>query len=293
MSYLKVTLIDVGWGDSILIEASDSTPGADRPRFALIDSNDNAERDYWPSWNFLRKHFGVREDEFDVTKPFFDFVMLTHDHSDHGSGLKRIMKKYGTMGFWHPRVVEEDSVVLTSLKAYAEHHLVNIDTQAIDDDTVLAPLGDVSMDVLWPPPDTIDNNPNNNSIVLALTLNGVTFLLTGDAEGEVWDEIADQIPEDTRVFKVPHHGSRNGTIHHGTTPWVDRLDALGHETHLGISCHPNYPNRFDFPHAEVINRFTLRPYPYYRTDLHYHITFIAEDNEDGTPLRVGVRYSHE
>ena len=88
MSYLQVTLIDVGWGDSILIEASDGTL---RPRYALIDSNDNAKRDYWPSWNFLRKHFGLREDDFTVTKPFFDAVILSHDHSDHGSGLKRIM----------------------------------------------------------------------------------------------------------------------------------------------------------------------------------------------------------
>ena len=68
MSYLKVTLVDVGWGDSILIEASDAT--ARRPCFALIDSNDNAERIYWPSWNSLRKHFGMRDDEFSVQKPF-------------------------------------------------------------------------------------------------------------------------------------------------------------------------------------------------------------------------------
>lgn len=69
--------------------------GCSRParlRFALIDSNDNAERNYWPSWNFLRKHTGMREDEFSVQKPFFDLVMLSHDHSKHGAGLKRIMK---------------------------------------------------------------------------------------------------------------------------------------------------------------------------------------------------------
>lgn len=63
-----------------------------RPRFALIDSSDNAERNYWPSWNFLRKHAGMREDEFSVQKPFFDLAMLSHDHSEYGAGLKRIMK---------------------------------------------------------------------------------------------------------------------------------------------------------------------------------------------------------
>lgn len=283
MSYLRVTLIDVGWGDSILIEASDNGP---RPRFALIDSNDNADKDYWPSWNFLRKHFGVREDEFAVTKPFFSFVMLSHDHSDHGTGLKRIMRKYGTENFWYPRVNEEESVILTSLQSYADHPRVRIDHQAIDNETDIGSLGDVAMDVLWPPPDRIDRNPNNNSIVLTLSLGQHTFLLTGDAEGEVWDQIADHIPQDTRVIKVPHHGSRNGTVHHGATPWVDRIDLLPTPPLLGISCHPNYPNRFDFPHTAVLNRFQRRPYPYYRTDLQYHITFIADDSG------VTPRYSH-
>ncbi len=284
MRYLKVTLIDVGWGDSILIEASD---GTSKPRFALIDSNDNAEKDYWPSWNFLRKHFGLRENELTVTKPFFDAVILSHDHSDHGSGLKRIMKKYGTRNFWYPKVNEEESVVLTSLQSYADHHLVQIDNQAIDDETDIGSLGDVAMDVLWPHPDQIDSNPNNNSIVLALELDETTFLLTGDAEGEVWEQIASLIPQNTSAIKVPHHGSRNGTIHNGTSPWVDKLDTFPNPPHLGISCHPNFPNRYDFPHSEVLDTFSQRPYPYYRTDVHYHITFIADN--DG----VRVRYSHE
>ena len=283
MSYLRVTLIDVGWGDSILIEASD---GASRPRFALIDSNDNAEREYWPTRNFLRKHFGRRENEFQVEKPFFDFVMISHDHSDHGTGLKRIMKEYGTENFWYPKVVKDESVIITHLQDYADHHMVNINNQAIDTEDALEPLGDVTMDVLWPPPGEPEPDPNNNSVVLVLTLDQVSILLTGDAEGKVWDQIADQIPENTRVVKVPHHGSRNGTLHHGTSPLVDRLDNFPSVTHLGISCHPNYPNRFDFPHQEVLDRFDQRPYNYYRTDLHYHITFVAEDND------VSIIYSH-
>lgn len=283
MSYLRVTLIDVGWGDSILVEASN---GTSRPRFALIDSNDNAERDYWPSWNFLRKYFGLREKDFTVTKPFFDMVMLSHDHSDHGSGLKRIMREYGTEKFYYPKVKEEESVVLTSLQAYADHHNVDIDNQAIDNGCDIGSLGDVETNLLWPEPDQIEPNPNNNSIVLALTLDETTFLLTGDAEGKVWDRIASQIPPDTCVIKVPHHGSRNGTIHNNTTPWVDTLDSFPETSHLGISCHPNYPNRYDFPHDDVLEKFDERPYPYYRTDHHYHITFISYGSE------VEVKYSH-
>lgn len=284
MSHLHVTLIDVGWGDSILLEASDGN--SPRPRFALIDSNDNADRDYWPTWNFLRKHFGLREGEFQVTKPFFDFIMLTHDHSDHGSGLKRIMKDYGTRHFWYPKVKVEQSVVVANLQAYANHASVQIPHQAVDSNTQMGSLGDAAMDVLWPYPNRIESNPNNNSIVLALTLQGNTILLTGDAEGKVWTSIVNSIPQNTLAFKVPHHGSRNGTIHNNGFPWVDQLDTLPVKPHLGLSCHPTFPNRFNFPDPAVLARFEQGGYGYCRTDLHYHITYILDDQG------LKVKYSH-
>lgn len=287
MSELKVTLIDVGWGDSILIEASDA--GGSRPRFAIVDSNDNAERDYWPSYNFLRKHFGLREHEFSVTKPFFDFVMISHDHSDHGTGLKRIMQKYGTLHFWYPRVVEDESIVVTSLQAYVRHGSVQIPYEAIDTGTDVFSLGDVEVSFLWPQPGHIESNPNNNSIVMSLRLGQVVMLLTGDAEGEVWDQIAGSIPPHTQMFKVPHHGSRNGTIHNGLTPWISRVQNLNNPPQLGISCHPNFPNRYDFPHLDVLNEFDNANLDYFRTDKDYHLTFIYDD---ATPGGIEVSYSH-
>ncbi len=285
MSYLKATLIDVGWGDSLLLEVSDSA--SPRPRFALVDSNDNADSDYWPTRNFLRKHFGGREKEFTVTKPFFDFVMLTHDHADHGSGLKRIMQEYGTAKFWYPKVDEEHSSIVAGLHAYANHPSVQIPHQAVDNNYIAPNFGDAAMDFLWPRPDDIDlTNPNNNSIVLALSLLGKTILLTGDAEGEVWQQIAAQIPADTCVFKVPHHGSRNGTIFGNHCPWVEKLDTFPAPPHLVISCHPTFPKKYEFPHPEVTALLNQRPYPYYQTDLHYHITFSIDQNG------LKVKYSH-
>ncbi len=228
----------------------------------------------------------MRETEFEVSKPFFDFVMLTHDHSDHGSGLKRIMKDYGTQNFWYPRVQVEESVVVAHLQSYANHPNVNIRHQAVDSNTELGNFGDASMDVLWPAPNTIDANANNNSIVLSLSLHGKTIVLTGDAEGKVWQQIGANIPPDTVAFKVPHHGSKNGTIHNNTFPWVERLEALPVKPHLTISCHPNFPNRFNFPDPAVLARFDESDFDYCRTDLHYHITYILDESG------FRVKYSH-
>ncbi len=62
-----------------------------------------------------------------------------------------------------------------------------------------------------PLPGVTSNNENDNSVVLAITLGQVVFVLTGDAEADgVWTHIASQIPANTRFFKVPHHGSANG-----------------------------------------------------------------------------------
>jgi competence protein ComEC len=137
------------------------------------------------------------------------------------------------------------------------------------------------MQVLWPPYNTIDHNENNNSIVLVLTLGNISFVLTGDAEEDVWSQIAGQIPGNTRFFKVPHHGSVNGTFDdNGNTPWFNNCPV---NAHLGISCHIS---RHVFPDQEVIDLFETNNRSYFRTDNHYHLTFHTDGNS------VNVKYSH-
>lgn len=283
--YMRATLIDVGWGDSILLEASDSS--GKRPRFMLVDSNDN-ERSFRPSMTFLKKHFGGREAEFTVESPFFDAVVLSHDHADHGSGLKRIMREFGTEVFYYPKVDVESSTVLAYLQSYCNHHMVDIRHRHLDREEPDIRFGDATIRILWPQKGHIEPDPNNNSLVMVVSMEGTSFLLTGDAEGEVWEQIRGDIPADTAFFKVPHHGSRNGTIHRGGYPWLEQLDTFPARAALGLSCHPTYPNRFEFPHAEVVYEFEQSGYDYYRTDLQYHLTFEHREGEEG--LR--IKYSH-
>jgi len=270
MSELKVTLIDVGWGDSILVE---STPSHGDKRYALIDSND--EENERTSFTFLKRFFD-REPGNVVSRPrLFDFVILSHSHSDHGKGLKRIMSRYGTRRFWYPKSTslgsQADLVRYANRSSKVEHH------EAINRGKNLPDLGDAELSVLWPPYNVIDHhNENNNSIVLTIAVGNVSFMLTGDAEGPVWDRIADRIPPDTAFFKVPHHGSSDATFHQGDTPWIDHCPA---GAHLAISCHVKPHNH---PHGSVIQEFADQGYPYYRTDRHYHVTCVT----DGTDVRV-------
>src|SRR5262249_16054665 len=137
----------------------------------------------------------------------------------------------------------------------------------IDSQRILPSFGDASMEVLWPPPSLQPPNENDNSVVLVVTLGKKSFVLTGDAEaGDVWSQISGQIPRTTCFFKVPHHGSRNGTFDSsGRTPWLNKVPR---RAKLAISSHIH---PFRHPDPAVISALAPRGL-LYRTDEHYHVT---------------------
>jgi len=262
MSELTVTLIDVGWGDSILIESVDANHVS---RFALVDCNDyETERS---SHVFVKRLFQRRDIDFENTLRNFDWVLLTHGHADHARGMKRMLETYGTRQFWYPKSVPSTSygtlIRFANRSSRIEHH------QAIDATKVLPAFGAVSLQVLWPEYDVIDgDNENNNSVVLALTLGGVTFVLTGDAEASNWPAINPRIPATTRVFQSPHHGAQNGMFdEQGAASWLGSLPA---GTVVAISCHLKPHGH---PHPDVIHELEARGVEHFRTDRQYHLVF--------------------
>lgn len=274
MSNLSVTLIDVGWGDSILIESQDSNRNYS---YALIDSNDSTY--LRSSYIFLKRYFEKRGIKLPDDKPVFDFVLLSHAHSDHGQGLKAVMRAYGTKNFWYPKSKNwsslADLIRFANRSNNVQHH------QSVDSTKVLHRIGDVDMEILWPLRDQIDANENNNSVVLVLKLNDISLVLTGDAEVDVWNQISNQLPRNTRFFKIPHHGSINGTFdNNDETPWFDNCSQ---EARLGISSHVR---PFNHPDQRVIQLLDDDDRQYFRTDEHYHITFQTDGNQ------IEVKYSH-
>lgn len=279
MSKLKITLIDVGWGDSILIESIDSN---DETHYALIDSNDSQY--LRSSYIFLKRHFEKAGVDIANDKPIFDFVLLSHPHSDHAQGLKTIMREFGTNYFYYPKSTNWTSFI--SLIRYAGRSSNVNWHQAVDNTNVLPNLGDAELEILWPEYNNIDsNNENNNSVVIQITLSGKSFLLTGDAEDDVWSNIASELPADLYFFKVPHHGSVNGAFYSGNTAnpcWINNLTGT---TIIGISSHIK-PHKH--PHKDVIDLFDANHYEIFRTDISYHLTY----EFDGTTLKHILKYSH-
>jgi len=220
------------------------------------------------------------------TSLFFDFVMFSHDHADHRSGLENIIREFGTQNFWYPHT--EKTPGLGKLLNFAEREINKPDGdiqfhEAIKAGKPLPDFGDVKMSILWPPDghDYDHATPNNTSIVLTLVLKNRCVVLTGDAEEAVWANIASDIPDETRFFKVPHHGSVNGTFNNdGKSKWLKKCRY----SRLGIS--GDVYGNFIFPNHDVIQLFKSKRKKYYRTDEHYHISFITNG------VDYDVKYSH-
>jgi len=273
MNTLRATLIDVGWGDSVLLESDDGLG----PYYALIDSNDTST--LRSSYMFLKRFFEKKKLTVPSSSLFFEWVLLTHAHADHGQGLKKILKDFGSKRFWYSAPGNQPAF-LADLLRYAARSSRIAQYDLVDTGKALPNFGPASMNVLWPRRGQVSQNENDNSVVLAITLGQVSFVLTGDAEADgVWNQVASQIPANTKFFKVPHHGSSNGTFtSSGTTPWISRISST---TKVAISSHVR---PFNHPDQSVVS--ALATYAPYRTDQHYHVTM----ETDGS--KVEVTYSH-
>jgi beta-lactamase superfamily II metal-dependent hydrolase len=274
MRELRCTIIDVGWGDSILIE-SQTNDG--KRFFGLIDSNDSVGLK--SSFIHISRRFDLLGIDPDNRQQNFAFILLTHAHADHAEGLIGILRRFGTEQFWYPK--SGHSVILGNLLRFANrsnrvgHH------QAIDSSKRPRKFGEATLKVLWPPPNTIDTNENNNSVILAITLGKVVFLFGGDAEADVWEKVVERFPRNVHLFKVPHHGADNGTFGStGQTPWLDKCPK---RASLAISSHVR---PFPHPDQNVVTEFKNRGFTTFRTDQHHHLTF----ETDGK--KVKKKYSH-
>lgn len=277
MSKLNITLIDVGWGDSIFIESIDSDNNSS---YALVDSNDT--QFYRSSYIFLKRFFEKKKIDWTSQKPMFDFVLLSHAHTDHCQGLKSIVREFGTQYLYYPK--SNTKAVLSNLIRFANRSPSVGLHQAIDSSRVMHSLGDASLKVLWPQNGHVEKNENNNSVVLQIKLDNTSVLLTGDAEDHVWGRIANLPSKNTiKFFKVPHHGSINGAFYAGNTSrpcWIHQLNQQ--ETKLGISCHI-VPH--DHPHKDVIKLLDGKNFEYFRTDEQFHLTYEFDDQNGDQAMR--------
>ena len=204
-------------------------------------------------------------------------IVITHDHADHADGL--------------PGVLRGRSVgpIFVSPLDDPPEQAAAVRSEAAAAGTTVAPLtagqdgsvGPLTWQVLWPARliRGQGSDPNNASVVLRVSTQGITLLLTGDVEAPAQQALLEWAQErgvdlSADVFKVPHHGSSNQD-----PELVDAVHPRVAVISVGVD------NTYGHPDPQLVAALQARGLPVWRTD---HDGDIAIVMDDGT-LRVTSR----
>lgn len=227
---LEVTFMDVGQADSILLESNG--------QYMLVDAGNNEDG---PKLVTYLKQKGITD---------FTYVIGTHPHEDHIGGLDDIINNFNINTFYMPDVVTTTKTFEDVLDALENKNIA----LSIPNKNDTFELGDANVKVLYVGDDS-ESDLNDTSIVLKVTYQNVSFLLTGDASTKVEDTL-DRKDLKSTVLKVGHHGSSTATD--------EEFLELVNPTYAVISVGKD--NQYNHPHTEVLNTLAAHNITTYRTD---------------------------
>jgi len=257
---LIMTFIDVGHGDSILLEFP-------RGKRMLIDGG------------------GLYEDRFDIGKnviaPFLwkkkirriDILVLTHPDPDHFKGLKFIASQFSIGQFWD-NSHKGDSESYRQLEETLSSK--KIGRLSLNEGSSSQMINGVEITFLNPPVlNSIQRKGsslwdlNNSSLVMKLQFKNVSVLFPGDIGKEAEERMlrkAYLLRAD--ILKIPHHGSSSSS----SPLFLQRVKPFYAILSVGER------NIGRLPHPEVIKRYYQLGSRIFRTDKHGAIT-VTTDGE--------------
>ncbi len=265
---VEVTVLDVGQGDSILVDLPAQQKMLIDGGGALTGSGPD------PGKLIVLPVLRARR------VSHLDVLVLTHPHPDHVNGLVAIAEQITVGEFWDgggpPRFGSGSASATDQLRSILKSRGTVIRTPS---ELCQAPrwFGRARVDVLHPcPPFARDTPGNDTSIVLRIALDGRAVLLPGDAEHEAEEFLLEQRPSMLKAdfLKLGHHGSRTSTH----APF---LSAVGPSA-VGISA--GFRNRFGHPHQELLERVRLAGPSVIRTDRDGALRF----GTDGSNITLGA-----
>lgn len=200
---LQVHLVDVGQGDCTVVLCDGEA--------MVVDGGPRSASD--TVYSYIRRTLGLRH---------IDYVISTHPHVDHVSGLASVLNAASVDLLLTP-VLEWDSKAFSSMMVYANTQGTPVVVPRKGD---TLQLGGATVTVLHCWPEAIDmGRTNDSSIVVRIDYGATSFILTGDAED--WSEymmIDSCMDLKADVLRVAHHGSNtaNGRIPAGSFSGIRR-----------------------------------------------------------------------
>ncbi|MCX6762660.1 MAG: ComEC/Rec2 family competence protein [Candidatus Moranbacteria bacterium] len=233
---LQIVFLDVGQGDSILVQYG--------TKQILIDGGSNGKTELAG----LGKYLPYFDDEIEV-------VIATHPDRDHIGGLIDVAKNF-KIGKAITTGAEKDTSVFKEWKDIREYNRIET-LEALRGDEV--EFGDSRLRIVSPAGsvDPATGDANNQSVVARLEYGDNSFLFTGDIESPAEKEIlASGENVDVDFLKVAHHGSKYSSS-------AEFLDATSPRTAV-ISVGAN--NSYGHPTEAVLNSLKSRNINILRTD---------------------------
>jgi competence protein ComEC len=238
---LSVTFVDVGQGDSAVMELPDG-------KTIVVDTGRTGRE----TAAYLR--FRGKRD--------IDALVLTHNHPDHTGGMEYLLRRFKVKEIWdngrifYPQdlpanvrhrmlergdILEAEAYRITTLHPYGEFYSFSGDSYSEE---------------------------NSSSLVLKITGKKKSFLLAGDIEEEAEEDLA-HLKKWLRsdVIKVPHHGSRTSVsddFFTGVSPSIAVI-SVGRD------------NPFGHPSKEILE--TLEGKKIFRTDLDGAIKIVERGDD--------------
>lgn len=227
---LRVTFINVGQGDSVLIEAPTG-------QNVLYDGGrGQAALEYLQAQSVET----------------IDLVIASHPDADHIGGLDDVINVY------EPELYMDNGEIATT-QTY-ERLLEAVEaagSQLIEPTGQIISLGDVDLQIISPPGG--GNNRNNNSVGVVIDFGEFETALTGDAEAEefeFWQVNYSDLLQEVEVYKSAHHGSKNGDTQASVTTWSPETVVIS------VSA----TNQYGHPTPEALTLYDSVGATVYRTD---------------------------
>lgn len=245
---LKVHFIDVGQGDSILIQCPDGTT-------LLIDAGK-----IW-CYTFLSDY--LRRSGVDR----IDFLIVSHPHGDHYGGLIEILKIFPVETILVSGQVDTTDLYQRFMEALKGLKRINYKIARAGD---RYSFGGVEF-LIMHPSTNLPDSLNNCSIIAKLTYGEISFLFTGDAEEEAELEVISRGYDiNSTILKVAHHGSHTSTDQY----FLSRVSPDEAVISVGED------NVYGHPSPQVIRRLKRGGIKTYRTDRDGTILYICNGREN-------------
>jgi competence protein ComEC len=249
---LRVTFLDVGQGDSALVDLPNGEA-------LILDGGglvgspvDTGTRVVAPVLRARRRSSLLA-------------AVLSHPHPDHFTGLASGLGAVRLGALWDTGQGEREQVGGGYAALLMHARAAKVPVLRPDRLCGGRAMGGVWVEVLAPCPDaTVDRGPNDNSLVIRMTYGLRTFLFVGDAEAEEERDLValggTRLHAD--VLKVGHHGSRTSS----SPAFIAAVSPRDAIISAGVR------NRFGHPHPATVRTLTEKRVHVFRTDQDGEVT---------------------